>query len=273
MAKRLLFTVLVCCFASGVFAQSQATTGLIEGTVTDPSGRNIPGAAVELLNTGTNFSRELHTDQEGRFNAPLLPLGSYRVTVKAPSFGTLVREGITLSVGQSVNLALAVSVASTTETVTVTGESPVIETSKVERSTLIDGQSLKTLPSNGRNFLDFVTLTPGVSIVQGPDGNEISINGQKGINNNVSIDGADNNNPFFGEQRGGQRPPFTVNLDAVQEFQVVSDGAAQRRPSTCARHRGGAVPGYRRTVGRVWSAAIGIVRRRALRGRPTPRLR
>ena len=66
---------------------------------------------------------------------------------------------------------------------------------------------------------------PGVAIVQGPDGNEISINGQKGINNNVSIDGADNNNPFFGEQRGGQRPPFTVNLDAVQEFQVVADGA------------------------------------------------
>ena len=225
LANRLLLTVLLCCFASLLSAQSQATTGLIEGTVTDPSGRNIPGAAVELLNTGTNFSRELQTDQEGRFNAPLLPLGSYRVTVKAPSFGTLVREGITLSVGQSVNLALAVSVASTTETVTVTGESPVIETSKVERSTLIDGQSLKTLPSNGRNFLDFVTLTPGVSIVQGPDGNEISINGQKGINNNVSIDGADNNNPFFGEQRGGQRPPFTVNLDAVQEFQVVSDGA------------------------------------------------
>src|SRR5437763_1792612 len=71
---------------------------------------------------------------------------------------------------------------------------------------------------------------PGVTvtvktIVQGPDGDELSINGQKGISNNVSVDGADFNNPFFGEQRGGQRPPFTFNLDAVKELVVVADGA------------------------------------------------
>jgi len=100
---------------------------------------------------------------------------------------------------QTLNLPLTLSVSATQETVTVSAEAPNIETSKVERSTYIDSQSLKALPTNGRNFLDFVTLTPGVSIVQGPDGNEISINGQKGINNNVSIDGAENNNPFFGE--------------------------------------------------------------------------
>src|SRR4029077_11481564 len=176
-------------------------------------------------NTGTNFSRELTTDEGGRFRGVLLPLGSYRVTAKAASFATLIRDGINLAVGQAVSLPLTLNISATAESVTVTAEAPVIETSKVERSTSIDSQSLKTLPTNGRNFLDFVTLTPGVSIVQGPDGNEISINGQKGINNNVSIDGADNNNPFFGEQRGGQRPPFTVNLDAVQEFQVVADGA------------------------------------------------
>src|SRR5213075_3129330 len=65
----------------------------------------------------------------------------------------------------------------------------------------------------------------GVTVVQGPDGDELSINGQKGIYNNVSVDGADFNNPFFGEQRGGQRPPFTFNLDAVKEMVVVADGA------------------------------------------------
>jgi TonB-dependent Receptor Plug Domain len=91
------------------------------------------------------------------------------------------------------------------------------------------------LPNNGRNFLSLVPLTPGVSIVQGPDGDEISINGQKGINNNVSIDGADNNNPFFGEQRGGQRPAFTISLDAVKEFQVVADSA----PAEFGRSSGG----------------------------------
>ena len=71
--------------------------------------------------------------------------------------------------------------------------------------------------------------------MQGPDGDEISINGQKGINNNVSIDGADNNNPFFGEQRGGQRPAFTVSLDAIKEFQVVADSA----PAEFGRSSGG----------------------------------
>jgi hypothetical protein len=81
------------------------------------------------------------------------------------------------------------------------------------------------LPNNGRNFLELTKLTPGVSIVQGPDGDELSINGQKGIENNVSVDGADFNNPFFGEQRGGQRPAFTFNLDAVKEMVVVADGA------------------------------------------------
>src|SRR5688572_32804895 len=68
-------------------------------------------------------------------------------------------------------------------------------------------------------------MTPGVTIVQGPDGDELSINGQKGISNNVSVDGADFNNPFFGEQRGGQRPAFTFNLDAVGERAVISEGA------------------------------------------------
>ena len=207
------------------FAQSQANTGSISGVITDASGQVIPGASVSVLNTDTNFGRDLATDAEGRFRALQMPLGNYKVTVKAGGFATLNRTGIDLAVGQAVQLNLTLGVATVEQTINVSADAPVIETSKVEQSTYIDRTSIKTLPNNGRNFLDFVTLTPGVSIVQGPDGNEISINGQKGINNNVSIDGADNNNPFFGEQRGGQRPPFTVNLDAVKEFQVVSDGA------------------------------------------------
>ena len=225
MTSRLLFFIPLCLTASLLYAQSQANTGSIEGTVSDPSGRAVSGASVTLMNTGTNFTRELTTDESGRFRGILLPLGSYKVSTSATSFATMIRDGINLSVGQAVSLPITLSIATAQQNVTVTADAPVIETSKVESSTYVDAQSLRTLPTNGRNFLDFVTLTPGVSIVQGPDGNEISINGQKGINNNVSIDGADDNNPFFGEQRGGQRPPFTVNLDAVQEFQVVADGA------------------------------------------------
>ncbi|MBZ5723827.1 MAG: carboxypeptidase regulatory-like domain-containing protein [Acidobacteriia bacterium] len=217
------------------FAQSQANTGAIEGTVTDPSGSAVPNAAVTLTNVGTNFTREILTDSEGRFRGLLLPLGPYKVTVKAPNFATIVREGLDLAVGQTIALALALSISQVDQVISVTGEAPILESGRVESSTYLDQRSVRDLPNNGRNFLSLVPLTPGVSIVQGPDGDEISINGQKGINNNVSIDGADNNNPFFGEQRGGQRPAFTVSLDAVKEFQVVADNA----PAEFGRSSGG----------------------------------
>lgn len=216
-------------------SQSQANTGTIEGIVLDPTSAAIPGAEVVVQNIDTNYQRKLTSDDQGRFRAVLLPLGGYKVTVTAPRFGTLVRVGLDLAVGQSINLNLTLSVANVTETVNVAADAPVIETSAVESGTYIDKNSIRTLPNNGRNFYDFMNLTPGVTIYQGPDGNEISVNGQKGINNNVSIDGADNNNPFFGEQRGGQRPPFTVNLDAVKEFSVVAEGA----PAEFGRSSGG----------------------------------
>jgi hypothetical protein len=206
-------------------AQSQATTGVIEGTVSDPTGAPVPSATVVVKNTATNLERTLATDADGRFRALLLPLGPYRVTVSLTGFATLVREGIVLTVGQSANLALTLKVSSVQEEIVVQADSPVIETTRAESSTRINQATITGLPNNGRNFLDFTKLTPGVSIVQGPDGDELSVNGQKGIYNNVSVDGADFNNPFFGEQRGGQRPAFTFNLDAVQEVVVVASGA------------------------------------------------
>ncbi len=130
---------------------------------------------------------------------------------------------------------MVLSISQIEQVVSVSAEAPILESGRVENSTYLDQRSVHDLPNNGRNFLSLVPLTPGVSIVQGPDGDEISINGQKGINNNVSIDGADNNNPFFGEQRGGQRPPFTVSLDAIKEFQVVADSA----PAEFGRSSGG----------------------------------
>src|SRR5207253_3584808 len=122
-------------------------------------------------------------------------------------------------------LAAKLNQAAVSRQIAVTAAAPLIETARVAGATRIDQQAVEGLPNNGRNFLDYTKLTPGVTIVQGPDGDELSINGQKGISNNVSVDGADFNNPFFGEQRGGQRPPFTFNLDAVKELVVVADGA------------------------------------------------
>ncbi len=176
-------------FACGVFAlfflwtasgeiasaQSQANAGTIQGTVSDASGQLISNAKVMLTNTGTNLTRDLKTDSQGRFDGVLLPLGSYKVTVDASGFGTLVREGLDLAVGQTITLALQVSVSQLQQTVDVKEDAPIIETSRVEDSTYLDQRSVQTLPNNGRNFLTLVPLTPGVAIVQGPDGAEITI--------------------------------------------------------------------------------------------------
>ena len=207
-------------------AQSQATTGVIEGTVSDAQGGRLPGATVTLTNTGTNFTRQLVTDENGRFQGLLLPLGMYKLSAELTGFGSYVQEGIELNVGSTATIQVVLQVASVQQEVTVTADSPIVQTSRSDASTLINQQSISGLPNNGRNVFAFMQLTPGVTIVQGADGDEISVNGQKGTANNISVDGADFNNPFFGEQRGGQRPAFTFNQDAVKEMVVVADGAA-----------------------------------------------
>src|ERR1043165_8384585 len=212
--------------AVGVFAQSQSTTGLIQATVVDPNGAIVNGASVNVKNTETGFERTVTSNSDGFFSAPLLPLGKYRVTTTASGFSNTVLENVAVSVGQTLSLKVEMKIGGGVNTVDVSAEGEGIETSRTELSTQINERSVENLPINRRDFSRFALLTPGVSIVQGPDGDEITINGQKGIQNNISIDGADANNPFFGEQRGGQRPAFTISLESVKEFQVVPVGAS-----------------------------------------------
>lgn len=220
-----VFLLTICCSFS-VLAQSQATTGLIQGTVTDPNGAVISGANVTVKNTGTGFERTVTSNSDGFFSAPLLPLGKYRVTTAASGFTDSILDNVEVSVGQTLSLRVEMKVGGSVETVDVSAEPEGVEVARTELSTQINQKSVENLPINRRDFSRFALLTPGVSIVQGPDGDEITINGQKGIQNNVSIDGADANNPFFGEQRGGQRPAFTISLESVKEFQVVPVGAS-----------------------------------------------
>ena len=229
----LLCTVLV----PAIWAQSQATTGVIEGTVSDDAGAPLPGVSLTLRNTETNFTRVVVTDVGGRFRAVALPLGPYDVSAALEGFATLVQEGLQLTVGQTISLSFTMQLSAVEDQIVVTDAAAVVETSKTNNSVTINREDIEGLPNNGRNFLDLTKLTPGVTLVQGPDGDELTVNGQKGIQNNISVDGADFNNPFFGEQRGGQRPAFTFNLDAVQEFVVVADGA----PPEFGRSSGGFV--------------------------------
>lgn len=210
-------------FAVGVVAQTQSTTGTIQGTVLDANGAAIPGASVEIKHIETNFTRSFSTDEEGRFVALSLPPGRYSVTVAKQGFGTLVLEQADLTVGQALNLPLAMKISGVEERVVVTA--PTVDTLKTESSTTLNEATVNNTPILGRKFEDLLTLTPGVSVVQGPDGDEITFSGQRGVFNNVTLDGGDYNNGFFGEQLGGQRAAIDIPLDAVKEFQVVATGA------------------------------------------------
>src|SRR5262245_33118759 len=221
----LIGLLLSVCFVSRIHAQAQATTGVIEGQVLDPSGGTLPGASVTIRNTATGFEQTLRTDNQGKFRAVQLPLGPYRVTVALPGFSTLVRDGLRLEVGATITLPLKLEISTVQQEVNVTAQAPVVEQSRTAGATYIEEKAVNNLPNLQHNFIDFTKLTPGVSTVQSPDGEQLIVNGQKGIQNNVSVDGADFNNPFFGEYRGGQRPAFTFNRDAIHEGVVVADGA------------------------------------------------
>src|ERR1043166_2443928 len=219
----------ICLFASCLFgvaanAQTQITTGTIQGTVLDANGAAVPGANVELKNIDTNFARTTTSDDDGRFVAPQLPPGRYTLTVTKTGFATLVVEKADLTVGQAMNLPLSMKVSAVSETVTITA-TPTVDTVKTESSTTLNEITVNTTPILGRKFEDLLTLTPGVSVVQGPDGDEITFAGQRGVFNNVSLDGGDYNNGFFGEQLGGQRAAIDIPLEAVKKFQVVATGA------------------------------------------------
>lgn len=226
MFRLFILSMVVISIGITAFGQSQATTGLIQGTVVDPNGDVVNGAAINIRNVDTGFERSLTSNSDGFFSAPLLPLGRYRVAVTAAGFSGSTLENVQVSVGQTLSLRIEMKVGGAAVSVDVSSESDSVETARTELSTQINDRAVQNLPINRRDFSRFALLTPGVSIVQGPDGDEITINGQKGIQNNVSIDGADANNPFFGEQRGGQRPAFTISLESVKEFQVVPVGAS-----------------------------------------------
>ena len=207
----------------GSWAQSQATTGVIRGVVWDQFSNPIANATVVLKETRTNYERTLTSSDLGLFTATLLPLGFYDVTVQVAGQAEVRQTGVQVRVGETVELI--VKMLPQMEEMVVEAALPTVDITQSEPATRLPEEAVQDLPNNGRNFLNLTLLTPGVAIVQGPDGDELSIGGQRGIHNNISVDGADFNNPFFGEQRGGQRPAFTFNLDAVEEMVVVPQGA------------------------------------------------
>ena len=214
--------VLAMC-ALTVLAQSQASTGQIVGTVKNPNGELVPGATITVSNPATGLSRTLTTNDQGGFSAVSLPSGEYTIDVEAQGFGKFTQTGYKVEVGSAVTADITLSVQGVTGTVLVSAGSNV-ETTQVQTTTTMNDTSISQLPINGRRFQDFVLATPTAQI--DPARGQISLVGQRGINGNVQIDGADYNNPFFGGLRGGERSnqAFTIPQGAIKEFQVVASG-------------------------------------------------
>ena len=213
---------LVC--TKAVLGQGQASTGSVQGDVVDERGGSVPDATVEARNLDTNYARVDTTNADGHFAFLNLVPGRYKLTISKSGFATVIQENVNLTVGGALTLPVTLRVSSVATQVIVS-DVPVVEVSKTESSATLTDSAIANTPVLGRKFEDLLTLTPGVSIVQGPDGDEININGQRGIFNNISLDGGDYNNGFFGEQMGGQRAAVDITLEAVKEFQIVSSGA------------------------------------------------
>lgn len=200
------------------FGQS-TVTGAIGGVVTNPNGEVVPNAAVTVRNTGTNREDTATTDDQGRFKVSGLQPGIYAVTINGSGFSPYTQERATVEVGRETTLNAALSIGPVSGgTVEITSEAPVINTSQQDFSSNINQTSINELPINGRRWSNFALLTPGAV----PDGTFglISFRGISGLLNNNTIDGGDNNQAFFAEERGRTRISYSVSQSAIREFQV-----------------------------------------------------
>ncbi|MGH9941663.1 MAG: TonB-dependent receptor [Pyrinomonadaceae bacterium] len=206
-------------------AQSQATTGNIEGRVLDPRGAVVPGASVTATSQQTGLRKDSVVDDDGNYRLILLPPGTYTVRATGQNFAATELRDVTVNVGGITPLDVTLTVEGASESITVTDEAPVVETTRTSISTTVNERSIENLPVNGRNYLDFATLTPGVVRDPSRQG-DLSVGGQKGTLNSLQVDGADNNNTFFGQAFGrtGVRPPYQFSEESVKEFQVNQNG-------------------------------------------------
>ena len=234
---RVLVAAFLIAALSASVAWSQGNQGTLEGTVVDQSGASVPGAKLTATNNATAINFYSTSDSNGLFTFPVLPVGTYTIQVEHPGFAKVNEKNVTVTVGARVNLSFKLSVVRQTEVITVTDEPPILETTRSQVSNTVNDAFIENLPTNGRNFINFALLTPGVTLdVRGGD---ISFAGQRGTLNSLIVDGSDNNNTFFGQslgRTGSGRAPYQFSEDAVQEFQVNSNAYSAE-----LGHAGGAV--------------------------------
>jgi Carboxypeptidase regulatory-like domain/TonB dependent receptor-like, beta-barrel len=212
--------------ALGASAQT-LDRGAVHGFVYDTSGSAIPGAKVTLTSSATGLKRDTSTNADGAYDFEALIPGEYTLVFESGNFATYTVKQIIVTIGSSIALDAHLKVKTAEQSITVTAEAAgAIDTTTAGITQLLDSKSLDNLPFPGRDYRDLAQLTPSAQVVPGLRG-AIRLGGQQSDYNGLVIDGADTTNNFFGENFGSlETKNLTVPIEAVQEFQVVTNGFA-----------------------------------------------
>jgi hypothetical protein len=230
MAKAWGIAVLFVLLLSAI-TWGQVSTGTISGTVRDSSGAVLAGAKVVVLNQDTGISRKIETDTNGYYTVPSLSPGNYQVTVTQEGFKTEVRAGIVLTVGREEVVDLSLALGSVSQSVVVTGAAPLVETTMASQGSLVDDQTIRSLPLNGRSWDQLALIQPGVvATSQGqPTGNQFnygtgkrfSVGGQRPDANSFLLDGTDVNDQTNATPGGAAGT--NLGVDTILEFKIFTD--------------------------------------------------
>ena len=228
--KSMLRVCLVAAICSwGVTSYAQVTTGTISGTVKDSTGAVVPGAAVTIKNTDTGITRTATTDAEGRYRAPNLSLGNYQVQVEYTGFRTSLRSGIEMTVGREAVVNVTLEIGAVAETVEVTGEAPLVESTTSTVGSLVDERTIRDLPLNGRSYDQLALLQAGVTAYGGGTGVgfgygtgvRFSVAGGRSYTNSYLLDGSDINDASNGAPGGAAGT--NLGVDAIREFKILTN--------------------------------------------------
>ncbi|MEO7794367.1 MAG: carboxypeptidase regulatory-like domain-containing protein, partial [Thermoanaerobaculia bacterium] len=212
--------------AATVWAQTDVTTTRVSGTISAEDGSVLPGVAVTATNLETGLVVSDTTNAEGFYRLLNLPTGNYSITAGLDGFATSSRADVRLVLASTPTIDFTLQVSAIVETIDVTSEIAVIEVTNTASSTTVSTEQIEKMPLAARDFRNLVLLTPSTRF-DSERGN-LAISGQRGINTNVTIDGVDFNNAFFGGTVGGAegRAPLSVSQESIKEFSVITNGAS-----------------------------------------------
>lgn len=231
----------VCVFVVSLFAAlvlispgsalAQTAQGRISGQVTDSTGATVPNATINIENLGTHVSRRLQTNETGDYVATSIDPGVYSMSVEAPGFTKVVRERVQIEVGNDVKIDFHLKIGSINETVEVKDEAPLTEASNAVLSGVLSNKAINELPLQGRDFQNLLPLHPGVQRDPGGGFHTLTSNGNRPDDNNFIIDGATDNDAYYGETVMNDAgisgtPASTLPLDAIQEFATTEQPGA-----------------------------------------------